>query len=164
MSLTLGGTQPISLAGTTDSDFANDPGRKSVMGYTFSLGSGAISWASRRQKVVAVSSTESEYVAASEAAKDALWLRMLARGVTIPVDTATDLFCDNNSAITLANDQSLHIRAKHIDIRYHHIRDCVEKKKIRLLRVSSANNTADTLTKALPYPAFALHRTNLGVA
>jgi hypothetical protein len=134
------------------------------MGYTFSLGSGAISWASRKQKVVALSSTESEYIAASEGAKDACWLHMLLRGLTVPVDSATTLFCDNNSAIILANDQSLHIRAKHIDIRYHHIRDCVEKNKIRLLRVPTEDNTADTLTKALPHPAFIRHRSGLGIA
>jgi hypothetical protein len=164
MSLTLGGTQPIALSGHGDADYANDPGRKSIMGYTFSLGSGAISWASRKQKVVALSSTESEYIAASEGAKDACWLRMLLHGLTVVVDTATPLHCDNNSAIALANDQSLHSRAKHIDVRYHHIRDCVEKKKVRLLRVATDDNTADTLTKALPYPAFVRHRSSLGVA
>ena len=164
MKLILGGTAPIALAGYTDADYANDAGRKSVMGYTFSLGSGAISWASRKQKVVALSSTESEYIAASEGAKDGCWLRMLARGMTVNVDGATDLFCDNNSAMILANDQSLHSRAKHIDVRYHHIRDCVEKRKISIKRVPTEDNTADTLTKALPFPAFIQHRTGLGVA
>jgi hypothetical protein len=164
MALTLGGTQPISLAGLTNADYANDPGRKSIMGYTYSLGSGAISWASRKQKVVSLSSTESEYIAASEAAKDACWLRMLLRGLTVIVDSPTPLLCDNNSAIILANDQSLHARAKHIDVRYHHIRDCVEKKKIHLSRVHTDSNTADTLTKALPHPAFIRHRSGLGVA
>jgi hypothetical protein len=89
---------------------------------------------------------------------------MLARRLTIPVPEATDLRCDNNSAMVLANDQSLHDRTKHIDIRYHHIRDGVEKKKIKLLRVATADNTADTLTKALPYPAFVRHRLSLGIA
>jgi hypothetical protein len=157
MALTLGGTQPIALVGHGDADYANDAGWKSIMGYMFSLGSSAISWASRKQKVVALSSTESEYIAASEGAKDACWLRMLLRGLTVPVDSATSLFCDNNSAIVLANDQSLYTRAKHINTRYHHIRDCVEKEKIRLLRVPTENNTADTLTKALPHPAFVHH-------
>jgi hypothetical protein len=164
MSLTLGGTQPIALVGHGDADYANDTGRKSIMGYTFSLGSGAILWASRKQKVVALSLTESEYIAASEGAKDACWLRMLLRGLTVPVESATTLFCDNNSAIVLANNQSLHICAKHIDIRYHHIRDCVDKDKIRLLRVPTDDNTADTLTKALPHPAFIRHRSGLGIA
>jgi hypothetical protein len=134
------------------------------MGYTYSLGSGAISWASPKQKVVSLLSTESEYIAASEAAKDACWLRMLLRGLTVVVDKATPLLCDNNSAIVLAKDQSLHSRTKHIDVRYHHIRDCIEKKKVRLIRVHTDDNTADTLTKALPHPAFIRHRSGLGVA
>jgi hypothetical protein len=163
-SLMLGGTQPIALVGHGDADYANDAGRKSIMGYTFSLGSGAISWALQKQKVVALLSTESEYIAASEGVKDVCWLRMLLHGLTVPVDSATTLFCDNNLAIVLANDQSLHIRTKHIDIRYHHICDCVDKDKIRLLRVPTNDNTADTLTKALPHPAFICHRSGLGIA
>jgi hypothetical protein len=118
----------------------------------------------RKQKVVSLSSTESEYIAASEAAKDACWLRMLLRGLTVVVNSATPLLCDNNSAIVLANDQSLHACAKHIDVHYHHIRDCVEKKKIRLSHVHTDSNTTDTLTKALPHPAFIQHRSGLGVA
>jgi hypothetical protein len=163
MSLTLGGMKPIMLVGHCDADYANDAGRKSIMGYTFSLGSGAISWSSRKQKVVALSSTESEYITASEGAKDACWLRMLLRGISVLVDSATTLFCDNNSAIVLANDQSLHIRAKHIDVRYHHIRDCVDKGNVRLLRVLTDDNTVDTLTKALPHPAFIRHCSGLSI-
>jgi hypothetical protein len=155
MCLMLGGPQPISLSGYMDADYANNPERKSIMGYTYLPGSGAISWASRKQKVVSLSSMEAEYIAASEGAKDACWLRMLLRGLTVDVDSVTPLFCDNDSAIVLANDQSLHLRAKHIDICYHHIRDCVEKQKIR---IPTENNTADTLTKALPHTTFIRHR------
>jgi hypothetical protein len=160
----LGGTGDIALRGYSDSDFANDLGtRKSVMGYTFSLGSGAISWASRRQKVVTVSSTEAEYIAASEAAKEVCWLRMLLRGITVPVDSPTPLLGDNNGAHILASDPVFHSRAKHIDNRYHHIRDCVEKKKIFLPHVSTSDNVADVLTKALPAPVFLRHRASLGL-
>jgi hypothetical protein len=162
--LVLGGDNEISLTGQGDADFANDVDhRKSVMGYSFSLGSGAISWASRKQKVVTCSSTEAEYIAASEAAKEICWLRMLLRGITVPVDSPTPLFCDNNAARILAADQVFHSRAKHIDNRYHHIRDCVEKKKIFLPHVPSSDNIADTLTKALPTPVFLRHREALGV-
>jgi hypothetical protein len=133
------------------------------MGYTFSLGSGAISWASRKQKVVTLSSTEAEYFGASEAAKESCWLCMLLRGLTIPVDIPTPLLCDNNAARILAADQAYHARAKHIDNRYHHIRDCVEKKKIFLPHVPSRDNVADTLTKALPNADFIRHRTALGI-
>ncbi|KAF7372211.1 Integrase catalytic domain-containing protein [Mycena venus] len=155
---------PITLAGHSDTDYANDPDqRKSIMGYTFSLGSGAISWASRKQKVVALSSAEAEYIGASEAAKEACWLRMLSRGIGLTVDSPTPILCDNNATIPLASDQSFHSRAKHIDTRYHHIRDCVEKQKIYLPRVASRDNVADTLTKALPAPDFLCHRASLGL-
>lgn len=164
LALELGGTDPISLNGYTDADFANDiDQRKSVMGYTFSLGSGSISWASRKQKVVTLSSTEAEYIGASEASKEGCWLRTLIRGMTIPIDSPTAVRCDNNATISLSGDPSCHSRVKHIDNRYHHIRDCVEKKKIFLPRVSSFDNVADTLTKALPAPDFLRHRSALGL-
>ncbi|KAF7360926.1 Integrase catalytic domain-containing protein [Mycena sanguinolenta] len=145
--LVLGGDAPTVLTGHSDSDFANDLDcRKSIMGYSFTLGSGV----------------EAEYIAASEASKEACWLRMLLRGIDITVDGPTPVLCDNEAAIVLAGDQSFHSRAKHIDNRYHHIRDCVEKKVV-LPRVSSHDNVADTLTKALPFADFVRHRTSLGV-
>jgi hypothetical protein len=153
------------LRGYSDSDFANDlVKRKSVMGYTFSLGLGAISWASWRQKVVMVSSTEAEYIAASEAVKEACWLRMLLCGITVPVDNMTPLLGNNNGAHILACDPAFHTRAKHIDNQYHHIRDCVEKKKIFLPHVSTSDNVADALTKALPTPVFLCHLASLGLS
>jgi hypothetical protein len=162
--LRLGGRKPISLVGHTDTDYANDPDRRcSVMGYTFSLGSGSILWASRKQKVVTLSSAEAEYIGTSEAAKEACWLRMLVRGIGTTVDAPTQIFCDNNAAIILAGDQSFHAQTKHIDTRYHHIRDCVEKEKISTPRVSSFENVADTLTKALPTADFLRHRLALGL-
>jgi hypothetical protein len=164
LGLVLGGDADVALKGYSDSDFVNDPAkRKSVMGYMFSLGSGAISWASRRQKVVTVSSTEAEYIAASEAAKEMCWLRMLLRGITVPVESPTPLLGDNNGAHILASDPAFHARAKHIDIRYHHIRDCVEKK-IFLPHVTTSDNVADILTKALPAPVFLRHRASLGLS
>jgi hypothetical protein len=84
---------------------------------------------------------------------------MLMHGISVPVNTPTPILCDNDTAWILAADQMFHARAKHIDNRYHHIRDCIEKKKIFLPRISSA----DTLTKALPLPTFLCHRTSLGL-
>lgn len=162
--LVLGGKEPIILSGYTDADYANDPmERKSVMGYCFSLGSGVISWASRKQKVVTCSSTESEYIGASEASKEACWLRMLVRGITVPIDGPTPLRADNNGSIILANDQSFHSRAKHIETRYQHIRDCVKRRKVFLPHIPTDLNVADTLTKALPAPTFVRHRASLGI-
>jgi hypothetical protein len=111
-----------------------------------------------------LSSAEAEYIGASEAAKEACWLRMLSRGIGVIVGSPTPISCDNNAAIILAGDQSFHSRAKHIDTQYHHIRDCVKKQKIYLPHVSSHDNVADTLTKALPTPNFLRHRASLGMA
>jgi hypothetical protein len=131
MVLRLGGMAPISLSDHVDADSTNElEKRKSVMGHKFSLGSGAILWASRKQKVVTLSSTEAEYIGASEAAKEVCWLRMLLRSISVPVETPTLILCDNDAARILAADQMFHARAKHIDNRYHHIRDCIEKKNI----------------------------------
>jgi hypothetical protein len=164
LGLVLGGITNIALKDYSDSDFANDLAkRKSVMGYTFSLRSGTISWASQRQKVVTVSSTEAEYIAASEATKEVCWLQMLLHGITLPVDSPTPLLGDNNGTHILACDPAFHSRAKHIDNRYRHIRDCVEKKKIFLPHVSMSDNVADVLTKALPAPVFLHHRVSLGL-
>jgi hypothetical protein len=133
------------------------------MGYTFSLGSGSILWALWKQKVVILSSAEAKYSGALEAAKDACWLRMLVCGIGITVDSPTPVFCDNNAAIILAGNQSFHAQAKHIDTQYHHIRDCVEKEKISTPHVSSFQNIADTVTKALPTADFLRHCSALGL-
>jgi hypothetical protein len=111
--------------------------------------------------VVTVSSTEAEYIVASEAAKEVCWLCMLLHGITVDVNSPTPLLGDNNGAQILASNPVFHSCAKHIDNRYHHIRDCVEKKKIYLPHVSSVNNVADTLTKSLPAPVFLCHRAQL---
>nr|GAT57284.1 predicted protein [Mycena chlorophos] len=152
------------LSGFTDADWSNDVNnRKSVMGYCFSLGSGVISWASRKQKCVALSSAEAEYIAASEVTQEACWLRSLTTGVDAGPTGPTQIRCDNEAARILAKDQQFHARAKHIDTRYKHVADCVEKAKVEIPRVSSYANVADTLTKALPKDDFYRHRAALGV-
>jgi hypothetical protein len=105
---------------------------------------------------------EAEYISTSEVAKDACWLCMLLHGISVPIKIPTPILCDNAAQI-LAADQMLHAHTKHIDNCYHHIHDCIEKKKIFSLRVSSADNVADTLTKALPLPTFLRHCASLGL-
>jgi hypothetical protein len=84
--------------------------------------------------------------------------------MNMPVSGPTPIRCDNDTSRIMADDQTFHSRAKHIDVRYHHIRDGVEKKKIILPRVSSYDNVADSLTKALPASDFLHHRASLGLA
>lgn len=163
LQLVLGG-DCISLAGYSDSDYANClDTRRSVMGYSYNLGLGAISWASRKQKTVSLSSCEAEYIAVSEAGKEGTWLRQLLSGLHIALPSATRLACDNNGAVSLAGDPAFHARVKHIDVRHHHIRQLVDSGTIHLHRVSSRDNVADILTKALPPTDFRRLRAALGL-
>jgi hypothetical protein len=166
-----------SLVGHSDSSWADDcDTRRSQMGYCFSLGAGVISWSSRRQPIVTQSSTEAEYIAASEASREAIWLRSLLAHLNRPISPvpingkcdfdadATSIYCDNNGAITLAFDQAFHSRAKHIDVRYHYVREQVEAESITLNRIPSQNNVADIFTKPLGRVLFERHRLKLGVS
>ena len=113
---------------------------------------GAISWSSKRQELVALSTTEAEYVAATHAAKEALWLRSLISSIFNAPPPTTTLNCNNQSTIALARDGQFHARTKHIDIRFHFIRWVVEQGKVALQYCPTADMTADVLTKALTSP------------
>jgi hypothetical protein len=111
-----------SLIGYTDSDWAKDvPTRKSVSGSVFMLAGGPVSWSSKGQTCVAQSSTEAEYVASAEVAKELIWLRYLLQDIHCPPSQATPLFIDNRGASLLAKNPVYHNRTKHIDIRHHFI-------------------------------------------
>jgi hypothetical protein len=165
------------LKGFSDSSWAEEENRKSHMGYCFTVGSGVISWSSHRQATVVGSSTEAEYIAASEASREALWLRSLLRELNLSptcatsidsggsfTDGVTPIFCDNNSAITLAFNQAFHACVKHVDVCYHFIREQVEASRVTMKRVCSADNVADIFTKPLARPLFEKHCTRLGLA
>lgn len=146
------------LTGFCDSDFAADlDSRKSNSGYVFMLNGGPITWASRKQNTVALSTTESEYVAASEAAKEILWLRQLLCDIGQPQNSVC-LYIDNQSTIKLIHNPVYHKRSKHIDVRYNFIREKVEENIIEIKYVKSACQLADFLTKALPTSKFEYNR------
>jgi hypothetical protein len=124
LQLVLGGDHPARLLGFTDSDFANCPDtRRSVSGYCFSLGSGAITWCACQQKTVSLSTCEAEYVTASDTSKELTWLRTLLHEIEFTQPSATPLLCDNTGGITLSEDASYHSKVKHIDIAVHAIRE-----------------------------------------
>ena len=151
-SLRLGGTSS-SLIGYCDSDYANDPGaegRRSVAGYCFSLGDGMVSWSSKKQKTIADSTCAAEYMAASEASRELVWLRTLLRELNFKQSHATPLLCDNSAAVLLCGDQAFHNQVKHLDVKYHWIRERVEKEEMIIGRIPTSGNVADILTKALP--------------
>lgn len=117
-------------AGYTDSDWAGSPDWKSTSGYIFLLNGGAVSWASRKQSVVALSSMEAEYIALTQAVKEVLWLRTLFIELGAPrhAKEISAIYCDNQGAIALSKNPGFHGRSKHIDIRYRFIRHHVNEE------------------------------------
>ena len=118
--LTYGGEKQ-GLTGYTDADGASQDHRRAISGYAFFIDGGAVSWSSRKQELVTLSTAEAEYVAATHAAKEGIWLRQLIGELFSPIDNPTPLYCDNQAALTLATTDNFHARTKHIDIRYHFI-------------------------------------------
>ena len=147
--LTYGRTQ-TELMGYADADGSTAEDRHAVSGYAFIVNGGAVSWSAKRQSIISLSTTESEYVAAAHAAKEALWLRSFIEQLFDTKLSPTTMFSDNQSAIALAKDHQYHARTKHIDVRYHFIRWIVEKGAVRLVYCPTEDMVADTLTKALP--------------
>jgi hypothetical protein len=152
------------LSGYTDFDWAGSAiDRKSTSGCCFTLGSGVISWYSRKQKSVALSSAEAEYMAASQASCEAIWLRKALVDLFGTKLDPTIIYCDNQSCIKLSENPVFHDRSKHIEIRYHFIRDRVQKGVVKLKYISTNEQIADILTKGLPKGKFEYLREKLGI-
>ncbi|CAK1579746.1 unnamed protein product [Parnassius mnemosyne] len=138
----------------SDSDYASDVDtRKSTTGNIFMMNGGPITWSSQKQKTIALSTTEAEFVAACEAAKEMIWLRQLMLDLGENCKCVT-MFIDNQSAIKLINNPIYHKRTKHIDVKYYFIREKVELGMIKINYVPSKDQLADILTKALPTQTF----------
>jgi len=143
------------MVGYSDADWAGDVGdRKSTSGYVFLLGGAAVSWKSTKQTTVALSTAEAEYVALSTASQEAIWLQQLLSDLSGKVVETMTIFEDNQSTICLARNQSVHGRTKHIDIKYHFIRDLVEAGRIELSYCATENMVADILTKGVSIKQF----------
>lgn len=143
----LTGTQ---VFGYCDSDWGSSlEDRRSVTGWVFMLAGGAISWQSQRQKSVALSTVEAEYMAACLAAKEAIWLRSLLKGLGFGPTGPINIYSDSQGAMALAKNPEQHQRSKHIDIRYHFLRDQVLQENIQLVYTPTAEMAADQLTKPL---------------
>ena len=121
------------LTGYSDSDLAGDiDTRKSTTGVLFFLGSNVITWQSQKQRVMSLSSYEAEYIAAATAACEGVWLARLLAELKGEKTSAINLKIDNQSAIALSKNPVFHDRSKHIDIRYHYSRKCVEENRVQL--------------------------------
>jgi hypothetical protein len=139
-----------------DSDYADDlDKRRSLAGYVFTVGSCAMSWKAVLQPVVALSTTEAEYMAIAEACKELIWLKGFYAELC-GVDSCINPFSDSQSAIYLTKDQMFHDRTKHIEIKYHYVRDEIEKGKLKVCKISTQNNPAEMLTKPVPVAKFEL--------
>lgn len=161
------GSRP-SCEGFCDSDWGGVEDRRSTSGYVFILNGGAISWASRKQSVVALSSTEAEYMAITQAVKEVLWLRTLFTelGASAHASEISKIHTDNQGAIALAKNRGFHARSKHIDIQYHFIRSHINQETgtIELLYCPTDIMTADVLTKGLPRGRHQQHTEAMGLS
>eukprot|EP00253_Pinus_taeda_P026389 PITA_26389 len=138
------------LVGFTDSDWAGDPDdRKSTAGYAFTLGSGPITWACKKQAAISLSSAEAEYRGVVEASKEALWLRQILSELGFEQQHPTTLWCDNQSAIQLCKDPVQHQRSKHIELHMHLIRKLIHDHVLEVQYCSTDDQVADIFTKAL---------------
>jgi hypothetical protein len=143
----------------SDSDWAgDDDDKKSTLAYLVIIAGGPVDWRCAKQASVACSSTEAEYMSASEAVMEAAYLRLLLESLGEPAAQVITVMIDNDSAAHIAHMVALTRRTKHIEVRYHYIRDQIQKGVVVTQRVDSTMNIADLLTKALPAPQFKLLR------
>jgi transposase InsO family protein len=153
-----------SLTGYSDADWAGDhETRRSTGGFVFHVGSGVVSWSSKRQATVALSSCESELMAETQAAKEAVWLKKFLAEALHQEEVAVVIHCDNQGAIALAKNDQFHARTKHIDIREKWIREAVAAKQVELQYISTDLQLADGLTKPLARDKFEYFRRQIGV-
>ena len=153
----------LDIHGFVDADWVGDlDQRRFTSGYVFTLFGGAVRWMSKKQSVVALSTTEEEYMAATHASKEAVWLQKLCSSIGL-VQGAIRIDYDTQSAIFLENHLAYHSKTKHIDVQYHFLRDMIEEKKVLLVKVDTLKNTANALTKSVSSEKFSWCRETMGV-
>ncbi|GJV36690.1 ribonuclease H-like domain, reverse transcriptase, RNA-dependent DNA polymerase [Tanacetum coccineum] len=152
------------IHGFSDSSYGvNTQEGKGTTGIIFYYGESPISWSTQKQATVALSSCESEFIAATAAATQALWLKRLLGKLTQSQEEKITIQVDNKSAIALMKNPVFHGRSKHIDIKYHFIRECMEREDIQVEFINGEYQKADILTKALPKIRFLTMRQLIGL-
>ena len=152
------------VTGYSDADYAGDlDDRHSTSGNVFLMSCGSISWLSKKQPVVTLSTTEAEYIALSTATQETVWLRQLLLDFGVQQDQATTIMEDNQGAIFIAKNPVTHARSKHIDVRYHYIREALRDGTIDLQYCPTQEMTADILTKPLHKGRFESLREKMGL-
>ncbi|KAH9745452.1 hypothetical protein KPL70_004078 [Citrus sinensis] len=143
------------LIGYSDSDWGGDvDDRKSTTGFVFFMGDTAFTWMSKKQPIVTLSTCEAEYVAATSSVCHAIWLRNLLKELSLAQEEPTEICVDNKSAIALSKNPVFHDRSKHIDTRYHFIRECIARKEVQIKYVKSQDQAADIFIKPLKQEDF----------
>ncbi|KAH9782976.1 hypothetical protein KPL71_009140 [Citrus sinensis] len=163
VALCYGGSE-FTVRGYVDSDFAGDlDKRKSTTGYVFTLAGATVSWVSKLQTVVALSTTEAEYMAATQACKEAIWIQRLLEELGHKQEKIS-VFCDSQSALHIARNPVFHSRTKHIGVQYHFVREVVEDGSVDLQKIHTKENLADVLTKPINTDKFVWSRSSCGLA
>ena len=147
-------TENPELHAYADASWANELGRRSVSGYTWFYSGGLILHVSKKQMSMALSSTKAEYMAVTHVVQEGLWLRSLFSELSLLFQVPIRIFLDNTGAIALSTAAKFHQRTKHIDIRYHFIREHVDNGTFRLIWLPTHKNISDILMKPLPQPVF----------
>jgi hypothetical protein len=166
MSLVYGGDSQLVLRGYTDASFQTDRDDfRSQSGFVFCLNGGAVSWRSSKQSTVADSTTEAEYIAASEAAKEACWMKKFVSELEVvpSIEGPVELLCDNTGAIAQTKEPRSHHKSKHILRKYHLIREMYDRGDIVVCKVDTEANAADPLTKPLEKKKHDLHASTMGL-
>ena len=153
-----------SLIAFADSDYAGDvDDRKSTSGYVFMLGTRVVSWSSRKQPVVTLSTMRAEFIQVASCACQGVWLRRILEKLGHVQGVCTTIYCDNSSAIKLSRNPVLHGRSKHIDVRFHFLRELTRDGIVELVHCSTQEQGSDIMTKPLKLEVFLKLRDKLGM-
>ncbi|XP_043790699.1 secreted RxLR effector protein 161-like [Apis laboriosa] len=148
----------------SDADYAGDTEtRKSTTSFVLKLGDSAIAWGSTRQQTVGLFTTEAEYIAVSQTVKEIIWMKSLINNLVMFKNITTTLYVDNLSAIKLIKNPEFHRKSKHIDVRYHFIRNKFKEKEFLLQHIALKDQQADLLTKPLRRTIFEIQRNRLNI-
>ena len=148
----------------TDADWAGSiDDHKSTSGAAFYLGGCLVSWLSKKQTSISLSTAEAEYITAASCCTQVLWMKQTLQDLQVQFSEPIPIFCDNTSAISISKNPVMHSKTKHIPIKYHFVREQVAEKNIKLEYVCTKEQIADIFTKPLPREAFEYLRQKLGI-
>lgn len=150
--------------GYVGSDYAGDlDKRKSTTGYVFTVVGGAVSWLSKLQTVVALSTTEAEYMEATQACKEVIWIQRLLEELRYKQPKII-VYCDNQSSLHIARNPAFHSKTKHIGVQYHFVREVVEEGSVDMQKIHTKDNLADVMTKPINADKFYWCNSSYGIS